>query len=274
MANAQLTPGNLTAGKFYGNVPQKRTVATAILSEVVHRRAVDVPEHSHELAYFTLLLGGSYHERFGRKESDHLPMTMVWHRAGISHKDRIGPGGARCFTVEIRPGQLEELRGFSQVPPDFAEHATTLAWLGARLFREFKTWDSCSDIIAEGLTLEMLGHALRSASAAEKRPPKWLSMIFDRLNDEFFENISTLDLARQAGVHPVHLASVFRRFYGQTIGEYVQQLRVAHASRLLIGGRSFAEIAYESGFADQSHFNRLFKRHTGMTPGAFRRSLH
>lgn len=273
MSVAQLKPANLSAGHFYGNVPQKRSLPSAILSEVVHREALDLPEHSHELAYFTLVLGGTYFEKFGTRSSDHHPMTIIWHRAGISHKDRIGVEGARCFTVEVPRQRMEDLRGFSTVPLDFHEHAGPLAWLGARLFREFKDWDTGSELVAEGLTLEMLGHAARSGYPPERRPPKWLSAIGDRLNDRFLENISTCELADEAGVHPVHLASVFRRFYGQTIGEYVRQRRVAHASRLLLGGRSFAEIAYESGFADQSHFNRLFKRHTGMTPGAFRRSL-
>jgi AraC family transcriptional regulator len=273
MSAADLKPANLRAGHFYGNVPQKRALPSAILSEVVHRGALDVPEHSHELAYFTLVLGGTYFERFGTRSSDHRPMTVIWHRAGISHKDRIGVNGARCFIVEIQRQRLEDLRGFSPVPLDFSEHGSALSWLSARLFREFKEWDNGSDLVAEGLTLEMLGHAARAGHPSESRPPRWLSAIVDRLNDQFLENISTCTLADEAGVHPVHLASVFRRFYGQTVGEYVQLLRVAHASRLLIGRRPLAEIAYESGFADQSHFNRLFKRHTGMTPGAFRRSL-
>ena len=273
MSAARLKPANLRAGHFYGNVPQKRALPSAILSEVVHRGALDVPEHSHELAYFTLVLGGTYFEKFGTKSVDHRPMTIIWHRAGISHKDHIGVEGARCFTVELQRDRLEDLRGFSAVPLDFSEHGSALAWVSARLFREFKEWDNGSDLVAEGLTLEMLGHAARSGHASERYPPKWLSAIADRLNDQFLENISTSELAHEAGVHPVHLASVFRRFYGQTIGEYVRQLRIAHASRLLSGRRSFAEIAYECGFADQSHFNRLFKRHTGMTPGAFRRWL-
>lgn len=273
MSTTHLRPANLGAGHFYGNVPQKRTLPSAILSEVVHRGSVDMPEHSHELAYFTLVLDGTYFERFGTSASDHRPMTIIWHRAGISHKDKIGVQGARCFTVEIPGQRLEDLRGLSPVPLDFSQHGTALAWLSARLFREFKDWDDSSDLIAEGLTLEMLGQAARVGRRSDQRPPKWLLSIGDRLNDEFLESISTCELANEAGVHPVHLASVFRRFYGQTVGEYVQQLRVAHASRLLLGSRPLADIAYESGFTDQSHFNRLFKRHTGMTPGAFRRSL-
>ncbi len=267
-------PANLAAGQFYGKVPQKRSVGSSILSEIVHKDGLDVPEHSHELAYFTLVLGGSYTERFGQHTKDHDPMSVLWHRAGISHKDRIGESGARCFTVEIRHRGMENLRQYSQEPVDFAEYGTPIVWLATRLFREFKDWENCSELVAEGLTLEMLGYAARRGATSEKHPPKWLGSVVEQLNDEFTEAFSTCDLAENAGVHPVHLASVFRRFHGQTIGEYVQQLRVSHASKLMIDPElPLADIAYEAGFSDQSHFNRLFKRHTGMTPGQFRRSV-
>ena len=275
MAAHEIRPANLGAGQFYGKVPEKRVLASSVLCEVVHPTAMDLPEHSHELAYFTLVLGGAYTEKFGANVRDHDPMSLVWHRAGISHKDRIGDCGARCFTIEIKREGIETLAQYSPIPLDFTETGTPAVWLAAKLFREFKNWGSCSDLIAEGLTLELLGQAARRGSVADdKRPPKWLSSIVERLQAEFKENQSTSRLAEEAGIHPVHLATVFRKFHGQTIGEYTQRLRVSYASRLLTEReRELAEIAYDSGFSDQSHFNRLFKRHTGMTPAEFRRSI-
>jgi AraC family transcriptional regulator len=275
MADSNLKPGNLGAGEFYGTVPEKRVVRSSILSEVVHSDALDLPEHSHELAYFTLVLGGSYFERFGANATDHKPMSMIWHRAGISHKDRIGVQGARCFMVEIQPNGIDSIRQFSQVPLDFAEYGTSLTWLAARLFHEFKNWQDCSELVAEGLTLEMLGYSARKTASGEKQQPKWLGRVVEKLKEDFSKNISTDDLAAAAQVHPVHLAAVFRKFHGKTMGEFVQQLRVTHASKLMTErDRTLADIAYESGFSDQSHLTRLFKRHTGMTPGAFRTSLN
>ncbi len=274
MAIQDARPANLAAGQFYGTVPDKRNAGSSILSEIVHPSAIDVPEHCHELGYFTLVLGGAYTEKFGATVKEHAPMSVLWHRPGISHKDRIGDSGARCFTVEIKPDGMETLGQASQIPLDFAETGTSIAWLAARLFREFKNWNPCSELIAEGLTLEMLGNSARRALPDEKRPPKWLRRVVEQLEAEYTLNQSTSRLAEQAGIHPVHLASVFRRFHGQTIGEYTQRLRVSHASRLLIRGeRELIEVAYEAGFSDQSHFNRLFKRYTGITPSEFRRSV-
>lgn len=244
------------------------------MCEVVHPGAVDVPAHSHELAYFTLVLGGDYSEKFGSVSAEHRPMSVLWHRAGITHKDRIGESGARCFTVEIKAEGIENLRRFSAVPEDFTESGTPLVWLAARLFAEFKNWQGCSELVAEGLTLEMLGLSARARASIDRTFPKWLEVVIDRLNDEFHETPTTEDLAAAANVHPVHLAAVFRRFHGQTIGEYLQNLRVMHASKLIVENKlPLADIAAESGFSDQSHLTRTFKRITGMTPGAFRVSL-
>lgn len=265
---------NLRAGEFYGHVPTRRSLESSILSEVVHAQAWNVPEHYHELAYFTFIVGGSYTERFAGRTVDHQPMSLLWHQAGISHKDRIGVDGARCFMVEVRHQGLNGLREYAAVPDDFVETGTPMVWAASRLFREFKNWGSGSELVAEGLTLEMLGLAARRRPPIETRPPAWLRKIVERLNEEYASSISTSTLAADVDIHPVYLASVFRKFQKETVGEYVQRLRVRHASRMLADVETpLVEIAYSAGFSDQSHLNRMFKRYTGMTPGEFRRCL-
>jgi AraC family transcriptional regulator len=83
-----------------------------------------------------------------------------------------------------------------------------------------------------------------------------------------------LSLSQQAacvGVHPVHLAREFRRFYHCTIGDYIRQLRIKFACEKLVqSDLPLSEIALASGFFDQSHFTRTFKQLTGKTPQAYR----
>jgi AraC-like DNA-binding protein len=72
----------------------------------------------------------------------------------------------------------------------------------------------------------------------------------------------------------VFLARAFRKHHGCTVGEYVRQLRVERAmERLARSDDSLAAIALDVGFADFSHFARVFKRQTGTTPGRFRHEL-
>jgi AraC family transcriptional regulator len=84
--------------------------------------------------------------------------------------------------------------------------------------------------------------------------------------------LSLTSLAEAIGIHPVYLASEFRRHYRRSIGAYVRRLRVDYACRQLTTTEApLAEIALAAGFADQSHFSRTFKSHVGMTPLAYRR---
>jgi len=74
-------------------------------------------------------------------------------------------------------------------------------------------------------------------------------------------------------VHVVHLARVFRRFHGCTVGEYLRRLRIERAiEELRSTNKPLADIAGNSGFSDQSHFCRAFKLTVGMTPGQYRKS--
>jgi AraC-like DNA-binding protein len=74
------------------------------------------------------------------------------------------------------------------------------------------------------------------------------------------------------GLHPVYLGQLFAKEVRQTLGDFVNDLRVrAAAEELSCGSASLAEIATENGFYDQSHFSRVFGRKVGVSPGAFRR---
>jgi AraC family transcriptional regulator len=264
----------LKAGEYYGNISSNQRIFSSAYFEVVHKRGVDMPTHSHELAFFSFLLDGSYSETYGRKSFSYRPMTIWWHRPGILHKDEVGSGGAHFFNIEIQPQYLERLQQVMKLPEDFHVQSNPLVWSACRLYHEFKNWQAGSELIAEGITLEMLGYSSQKQFLNNTRPPRWLQRVIEKLNDEFAENFTVEQLAREADVHPVHLAVVFRKFQHQTIGEYARQHRLARATQMLFDRDfSLAEIANSTGFVDQSHFTRVFKRYHGITPAVFRRNL-
>ena len=124
----------------------------------------------------------------------------------------------------------------------------------------------------EELVLEMLAElgGIR-AQERERHTPRWLARVRDELHARYEEVIRVHDLADEAGVHPVHLARVFRRRHGCTVGNYVHRLRIEHACGALGDSKaSLSSIALETGFSDQAHFTRRFKELTGMSPGRYR----
>jgi AraC family transcriptional regulator len=126
----------------------------------------------------------------------------------------------------------------------------------------------------EGLALQMTAETFRQTTAPVPVIPPWLEAAKNILQEQFSDRPSLLHLAKSVGVHPVHLAREFRRFYGCTMTEYVLQRRLDYACREILNSRaSLSEIALAAGFFDQSHFTRTFKMLMGMSPNQYRATL-
>jgi AraC-like DNA-binding protein len=94
-----------------------------------------------------------------------------------------------------------------------------------------------------------------------------------RLESDFAEDLSLEELASLAKMSRSHFALTFRQLTGHTPHQYLLLVRLNHA-RHLIGQRdpslSLAQVAATTGFCDQAHLNRHFRRFFGTTPAAFR----
>ena len=85
------------------------------------------------------------------------------------------------------------------------------------------------------------------------------------------ETITTETLAKECGMNRTYLCKLFTEETGMTLGQYVTQIKVDEAKRLMdITGKSIAEIAEYLGYSSQSHFQRVFKKASGTTPGEYR----
>jgi len=267
---------HMRAGSFFGAIRDKRERCGAIFTDLRHTAPRKLPMHSHELAFFALLLDGLYGERYGRCQSQYGPLSLMFRPAGLPHQDEIGPRGVRLYEIEIRPTWQKRLEGCSATldTPRDDTGGGPLLWLGMKLFREVQTSSTLDDFNVESLLAEMLSLAARASRHESRHAPAWLSRILDKLRIEHCRRLTLDELAREAGVHPVHLSRIFRRCVGEGIGEHVHRLRVRTAcERMLDPYASLAEVSFAAGFADQSHFTRSFRRITGMTPAAFRSVL-
>ena len=84
-------------------------------------------------------------------------------------------------------------------------------------------------------------------------------------------SITTEDLSRELGMNRTYLCKVFRQETGLTVGQYVTRVKMEEAMRLMdITKKPVSEIAGYLGYSSQSHFQRVFKQYTGITPGVYR----
>src|SRR6476646_6614978 len=194
---------NLKPGQFYGEILRKRQESGLILSELKHDCARKLPSHSHELAYFCLLLNGNYWEQLGSKSVTYKPLTVMFHPPAMTHIDEIGTAGGRFFSVEIKKEWIERVREcIGAVELDSSLHEGDLAWLAMRLYREHKQADACSMLTIEGLVLEMLALVGRMRDVRDPHGPPWLARVTELLNEEFRSNLKVQDIANEIGVHP------------------------------------------------------------------------
>lgn len=96
-----------------------------------------------------------------------------------------------------------------------------------------------------------------------------MDAVRDYIGEYFRGDLAVDELAALAGLSRYHFIRAFRCAFGLPPHAYVNQLRLQHARKLLLAGRTAAEAASESGFYDQSSLNKLFRRAYGVTPARY-----
>lgn len=120
--------------------------------------------------------------------------------------------------------------------------------------------------VAHWLRQFLLRHAESTAPQGPLQPVERARVY---LQNHPTRSLSLLEIGAVAGVSLSHLVRSFSRTVGLPPQSYHLQVRLARARRLLAEGKPATWVAYECGFADQSHLSRRFKECHGVTPGVF-----
>jgi AraC family transcriptional regulator len=241
------------------------------------------PSHWHSAPTIALLLRGALEVTFtsGRHLAADARATggALVLPPGAPHRGRAGADGARVLFVmpEVdRVATLEPVAAAVLADPGWWR-TSRVATLARGLLREITVADDAAALALEGLTLELLGALVRrrGESARPGPPPAWLRRVREALDDRYAErDLRIADLAAVADMNPAHLARAFRAHYGTTAGAYLREIRVRRAATALAySSAPLAQIALDAGFADQSHFTRVFGTAYGVTPRRWR-ALH
>lgn len=233
--------------------------------------------HVHERACFAVMLEGSFDIDITGRVYACEPGSAVTEPAEERHANMLGTRGAHVVVVQPAPAAMDRLgpcgRLFDEVHHNRKTPACAPAW---GIARELRFPDASTPLAVEGLVLEMLALASRRHGIVERMrrspAPRWLARARDEVHARFLHPPRVRDLATTAGVHPDHLARAFRLRFGVPVGTYVRRLRLDWAAGQLEADEvAIVHIALSAGFADQSHFTKAFKRHTGLTPAEYRR---
>lgn len=247
------------------------------LTEVFHARFTDhvYPAHTH--AAWTLLLVDDGAVRYDLDRHAHgatrSEVTLL--PPGVPHDGRAqSPAGFRKRVVYLEAETLGSHRvGTAVDHPAFDDVV-----LRARLSSLHRTLAAGGDVLeAESrlaFVLERLGQHLDRAvlPPSPVRDDALADRLRELLDARVAEGLVLEEAARTFGVHPTHVVRAFTRRHGLPPHRYLTGRRIDLARRLLLDGMPAARVAASTGFADQAHLTRHFRRMLGTTPAAFARS--
>jgi len=125
--------------------------------------------------------------------------------------------------------------------------------------------------------LEVFTRYIAKQKADKKKIPDWALELKEIIQDQIDTNLSLSlkEVSGELNVHPAYLSREFsKHFDNLSFGEYIRKQRIEKAIALLNQLEySLSEIAYLTGFSDQSHFTRIFKKHTGQSPSYYKKKL-
>jgi AraC family transcriptional regulator len=263
---------SLRTGQYFGNACRQIEAPGTVFTELRHARQRSLPFHTHQSAYFSMLLKGGYEEWYLGHTRSYLLNELFFHPDDFGHHDRITTPDTLLLCIAMSRSFQDSMRTrFSQDDrsPRLLRGKSVMI---ALTMRELLNPGLVPDPIAlEEYALELLAAVNQWRSPAESVEPGWLRRSLEILHGSVPSRISLQSLASEVQIHPLHLSRTFRKFHGCSPVTYLQRLRVEFAStQIRTTDIPLCHVAALSGFSDQSHMNRLFKRFLGCTPGMAR----
>ncbi len=251
-----------------------------------------------------------YHGKFSTHNSHFLalhlsgPVTLERELDGGIARAKVRPGGmflmpagydfgvrldARLETLRLyvpdsvlRTAAAELCKGDPdaiEILPRLGDHDPLIERLGQTCCRMLA--EGLGDYFADGVARWIAAQLVTAHSSGIRRPdPKvngltssQLKKIAGFIEERLEEPLNIEDIAASVGLNPIHFARQFKRSTGKPPYQFVIEKRVERARELLAADMPIAQVAAAAGFSHQEHLTRVFGRQTGMTPGAYRRSL-
>jgi len=126
----------------------------------------------------------------------------------------------------------------------------------------------------EHLLLNVFHTYLKQKPGPGKKIPAWVRELKETIQDHIDDNLSLKELSKTLDINPSYLSREFSKYFEDlSFGEYIRKLRIEKAKELMEhASYSLTEIAYLTGFSDQSHFTRIFRQHTGQSPSEYKKT--
>ncbi|MFK7756448.1 MAG: helix-turn-helix domain-containing protein [Flavobacteriales bacterium] len=263
----------LKQGEYFGSQRWELRQKGIVLSEYDYLEP-GTPWHFHENPYFMYVIKGEMLDLNKACKTELVAGDLMFLNWQEPHCTEKHSNSGRGFHLQLDRKWLDfndqnaQLYEGSKIMDDPSVHLVL-----SKIYFEFRKSDEFSVLSIEVLVMDLCNILRKNSSPKMKEVPAWIIKLKDILHS-CPNHLSLNELSEQLGVHPVHISRSIPLFLDSTLGEYMRKLRIKKALPLVLNkGNSLSQIAYECGFSDQSHFNRVFRGYYNHSPKEYRSIL-
>uniref|UniRef100_UPI00404B5429 helix-turn-helix domain-containing protein n=1 Tax=Flavobacterium sp. TaxID=239 RepID=UPI00404B5429 len=253
--------------KYYGVKQKSITTESFNISITRHDKSELIPNHSHNKPYLCLLLSGNYTEK-SQKKSIVNAGTLLYRRSNYEHANEFNTDDNVCLNLELRNSDLFATTNNIQLPSNEFEKQMSIS-ISKLLVSINQESDQdildlkCYETVVDYFEMNKVNGKL-----------KWVNDVINCINDNPTQNISLNKLTQEFQLHPNYIIRKFKDVTGYKLSEYLEKTRLEFTIQKIINSEEKTGIvALESGYFDQSHLNRVFKKHLTIAPNQFKKIL-
>lgn len=226
--------------------------------------------HLHDEVTITAVEVGELNIIFSDENYLLTPNEIMIINQNISHCATLNDVSSKgCFVLYLETAYLKEL-GLEFKEPFTVQKQSSFITLCKTLLSQ---QHSMIEKQEETLLFCMESFEVSDATKSQDDISETVLNIKAYLDEHYLEDIDLSSVAKQFDITEIHCIRLFKNRFGIPVHSYILNKRVHHAKALLTQNMPIVEVALQSGFFDQSHLNRSFKRIFQMTPKQFQKNL-
>lgn len=262
-------PVELDKGCYVGAKVSQYNFGGIITSETIFEENYTSDWHYHQNPHYSHIIVGGSKELRPRDAQTQLPGDGLYYYPGIPHRNIEYRPGTRIFNIEIDTSffKAHDLH-IPAADLMFSDRLPVNSSGLVKLLKQHYFHDQHSRLAIEQLCAELI----TSNPAVTKYSPAWSRNIVAVMHDHWDQSLSLAQLSAKVNIHPVTLSKYFSRYFHCSLGDFARKIKIDRAIQLMRSQKlSLTEIAYQCGFADQSHFTKTFYLFTGLLPKQYRK---
>lgn len=218
-------------------------------------------DHLYQLRAGDILLFSPYimHFSYGEKDVPFRRILLYFHRDAIDSPDLLN-------SLDSRNGMYRPT----------SQERTFLHQLLNQLLEEQSRPGPFQDGCMHALLNLFLYQLIRVSpvpAAQNRKGQNRIGQIIQYIHSHYDEDLSLDQLSQRFYISPYHLCREFKQYTNSTLVQYINATRIMNAQRKFMEtDKSITQISKETGFSNLTHFNRVFKSVTGMTPSGYRKT--